>query len=370
MNIVRIKDITDIKSEGEKYNFRNKYCYAIHLNWFVPMNPGGLDDIPEGEEPTLEQKYGLLEKDYKTVEQMSDDSLESYFQEHSITYKRIDERLERYIDVIKSPMSRLNLDFYYTENDRSDINHTTPGIKRYRAYVAKFLLQDLVKYNYMDVTEPRKIKAPCPKKVAMLNYYAFDMVEDKVLQTLQMLQPESSGNTNTCETPVTNISKPTCSCQQSSNLINLIPSVDTTTCNLVRTYRQQMKKVMIESFTDLDFWRWFIYSTPTGESGAIAKIYNYTEALIKSGLSIFDRDGAKRLDLNNPCGCTGNQELMYANYQKDLNDILHAFELMKKGTESFETNISTITVALQKFATYYEYLQWEKMVISTDENWS
>ena len=131
-----------------------------------------------------------------------------------------------------------------------------------------------------------------------------------------------------------------------------------------------MKQVMFETFTDLEFWRWFIYGSPTGESGAVAGIYNYTEALIKSGLSIFDRNGAKKLDLNSPCRCVGNSETLFANYQKDLNDILYAFSLMKKGVESFEANISTITVALQKFATYYEYLQWEKMVISTDENWS
>lgn len=384
MNIVKIKDITSLKSKDELYDFRNKYCYCIQMKYLVPMNPGGLYDIPEEDEWTAEQKHGILREEYdkfegtadidalcETINEESVKANDNVDRQRTVTYRTLREVDMRYVDLVRSPMNKINVDFYYTENDRSNIKHDTPGLKRYRSYVAKFLLEEIKSRGGRDEEIPRPIKAPCPKKVSMLNYYAFDMTEDNTLLTLQMLQPETAIN-SACESIslMSNI-KSSCSCQQqSSGLATLsTPSVGSS-CNLVRSYRSLMKQVMIETFTDLEFWRWFIYGTPTGESGAVAKIYDYTEALIKSDLSIFDRSGAKKLDLNNPCGCVGRSEILFANYQKDLNDILYAFGLMKKGVESFEANISTITVALQKFATYYEYLQWEKMVISTDENWS
>lgn len=383
MNIVKIKDITSLKSEDGLYDFRNKYCYCIQMKYLVPMNPGGLYDVSEEDEWTIEQKHGILKEEYVKFEGSADiDALCKAINEESanandnekrqrvVTYRTLREVDMRYVDLVRSPMNKISVDFYYTENDRSNIKHETPGFKRYRSYVAKFLLNELKSRGYRDEEISRLIKAPCPKKVAMLNYYAFDMTEDNTLQTLQMLQPETAIK-SACESISFSNIKTSCSCQQqSAGLVTLsIPSVGSS-CSLVRSYRALMKQVMFETFTDLEFWRWFVYGTPTGESGAIAKIYDYTEALIKSGLSIFDRNGAKKLDLNSPCGCVGNSEALFANYQKDLNDILYAFGLMKEGAESFEANVSTITVALQKFATYYEYLQWEKMVINTDENWS
>ena len=383
MNIVKIKDITSLKSKDELYDFRNKYCYCIQMKYLVPMNPGGLYDTPEQDEWTDEQKCGILREEYDKFEGTADiDALCEAINEESakandrvdrqrtVTYRTLRDVDMRYIDLVRSPMNKISVDFYYTENNRSSIKHDAPGLKRYRSYVAKFFLEEIKSRGGHDEEIPRPIKAPCPKKVAMLNYYAFDMTEDNTLLTLQMLQPETTVG-STCESiSLKNSIKPTCSCQQSAGLVTLSNLSVGSSCNLVRNYRALMKQVMFETFTDLEFWRWFIYGTPTGESGAVAKIYDYTEALIKSGLSIFDRNGAKKLDLNSPCGCVGNSETMFANYQKDLNDILYAFSLMKEGAESFEANISTITVALQKFATYYEYLQWEKMVISTDENWS
>ena len=368
MNIVKIKDITSLKSEDELYDFRNKYCYCIQMRYLIPMNPGGLYDIPV-EEWTIEQKYGILKEEYVKFEKSTDvpalildifersanaNDVNGSEERRIIAYRTLKDGDMRYVDFVRSPMNKISVDFYYIENDRSNIKHEAPGLKRYRSYVAKFLLNEIKSRDSRDVETPRLIKAPCPKKVAMLNYYAFDMTEDNTLLTLQMLQPETTVG-STCESiSLKNSIKPTCSCQQSAGLVT----------------RALMKQVMFEAFTDLEFWRWFIYGTPTGESGVVAKIYDYTEALIKSGLSIFDRNGAKKLDLNSPCGCVGNSETLFANYQKDLNDILYAFSLMKEGVESFEANISTITVALQKFATFYEYLHWEKMVISTDENWS
>ena len=385
MNIVKIKDITSLKSEDELYDFRNKYCYCIQMKYLVPMNPGGLYDIPEGEEPTPEQKHGILKEEYVKFEKSTDvpalildifersanaNDVNGSEERRIISYRTLSDGDMRYVDFVRSPMNKISVDFYYIENDRSNIKHKAPGLKRYRSYVAKFLLNEIKSRDSRDVETPRLIKAPCPKKVAMLNYYAFDMTEDNTLLTLQMLQPETTVS-SACESiSLKNSIKPTCSCQQSAGLATLSNLSVGSSCNLVRNYRALMKQVMFETFTDLEFWRWFIYGTPTGESGAVEGIYNYTEALIKSGLSIFDRNGAKKLDLNSPCGCVGNSETLFANYQKDLNDILYAFSLMKEGAESFEANISTITVALQKFATYYEYLQWEKMVINTDENWS
>ena len=383
MNIVKIKDITSLKSKDELYDFRNKYCYCIQMKYLVPMNPGGLYDTPEQDEWTDEQKCGILKEEYVRFEGTADiDALCEAINEESakandrvdrqrtVTYRTLRDVDMRYIDLVRSPMNKISTDFYYTENNRSSIKHDAPGLKRYRSYVAKFFLEEIKSKGGRDEEIPRPIKAPCPKKVAMLNYYAFDMTEDNTLLTLQMLQPETTVG-STCESiSLKNSIKPTCSCQQSAGLVTLSNLSVGSSCNLVRNYRALMKQVMFETFTDLGFWRWFIYGTPTGESGAVAKIYDYTEALIKSGLSIFDRNGAKKLDLNSPCGCVGNSETMFTNYQKDLNDILYAFSLMKEGVKSFEANISTITVALQKFATYYEYLQWEEMVISTDENWS
>ena len=53
MNIVKIKDITSLESDDKRYDFRNKYCYCIQMKYLVPMNPGGLYDIPEGEHDVL-----------------------------------------------------------------------------------------------------------------------------------------------------------------------------------------------------------------------------------------------------------------------------------------------------------------------------
>ena len=391
MNIVKIKDITSLESDDKRYDFRNKYCYCIQMKYLVPMNPGGLYDIPV-EEWTIEQKCGILKEEYVKFEKSTDvpalildifersanaNDANGSEERRIIAYRTLKDGDMRYVDSVRSPMNKISVDFYYIENDRSNIKRgrsnikrEITGLKRYRSYVAKFLLEEIKSRGSRDVETPRLIKAPCPKKEAMLNYYASDMTEDNTLLTLQMLQPETTVS-SACESiSLKNSIKPTCSCQQSAGLVTLSNLSVGSSCNLVRNYRALMKQVMFETFTDLEFWRWFIYGTPTEESGAVGKIYDYTEALIKSGLSIFDRNGAKKLDLNNPCGCVGNSETLFANYQKDLNDILYAFSLMKEGAESFEANISTITVALQKFATYYEYLQWEKMVISTDENWS
>ena len=382
MNIVKIKDIKSLKSKDELYDFKNKYCYCIQMKYLVPMNPGGLYDAseePKAVEWTAEQKHGILKDEYAEFEKTLDiDALCEAINERSadtndkeerrrkVTYRTLSDEDKRYIDPIRSPMNRISIDFYYTENNR----YETRELKRYRAHVARFLLKEIESRERRDVEIPRLIKAPCPKKEVMLNYYVFDMAEDKTLQALQILQPETSSSV--CESiSLMSSIKSSCSCQQQgAGLVTLsTPSIGSS-CNLVRNYRTLMKQVMFETFTDLEFWRWFIYGSPTGESEAVLNIYNYTEALIRSGLSIFERNGAKRLDLNNPCGCVGSSEALFANYQKDLNNILYAFGLMKEGVKSFESNISTITVALQKFATYYEYLQWEKMVISTDENWS
>ena len=71
MNIVKIKDITSLKSEDELYDFRNKYCYCIQMKYLIPMNPGGLYDIPV-EEWTIEQKYGILKEEYVKFEKSTD----------------------------------------------------------------------------------------------------------------------------------------------------------------------------------------------------------------------------------------------------------------------------------------------------------
>lgn len=359
MNIVKIKNYKDVYGDNINYNYRDMYCYVIQMKYLVPIKKDK-DDV---------NTPGILTEDYIELERMiGENEFIDYANENHIAYHELHEQddIENVIDKNQSPMIHMDALYYYTENDKTKILNDNKGLKLYRAKVANFIL-NMTKKKDEQEGEPAPLDL-CPKRIKMLEYYGKYDMKDETSVILEILQPDMVNTTSVCETSVLLNPTPTCSCGQ-QNLSTISLGLNTgVSCNLLRGYRKEMKKLMTETFTDIDFWKKVVSASSVYQASAIALIYKYTDALIESGLSIFGR-GDKKLDLNTPCVCAGNRINLFDNYQNDLKDILKAFGYMKEGIHSIDANISFITVAMRKFATYYEYLQWTGFVIDTDENW-
>lgn len=378
MNIIKFKDTTiDVSSLTDEtqilyttlYNkyFRGKYCWTIQMTHCLPMKSIDVEDIPGvyADDYTLLERYGveeMLTRENELHEPLpkTDDGdlicvpLTSFI---------------KYISTQESP-AYSNTDYFIEMNKRFDGNGGLSAdlVRRYRAQVAACI------YNGIQCTALDL----CDKKQMMLEYYIYDMT-DNVTSALNVFKMSKQDKYKVTNSNGCGCGSPTVTTGVSMNVLNSVVSsgcgcagdtltslsslITSASCDAVKEYRRMMKSYMIETFGDLDFWK---YVTENYKL-AITRIVKYTRAVIDMGLSIFNTS-RKNLDLNYCCDrASGDMNTVYNNYLYDLKNIADVFELIE--SEDY-TRLSFIKSNLKIFTDYYEYMQWDdsNMILFPDDD--
>lgn len=218
MNVVKLKDI--IKPNDEFFNkyLKGKYAWWVHMRYIIPFELMGV------------QGYIACE------ENINDLFKPPFNAEFRDTY---DMDIIPYIDQEETNAAN-SVSLYKTQNRYApDADITAEEVKQFRTWLAS----EILKFDQDNLG--KQLNSMYSYKVtSMLEYYKNFMFDD-VVKKLNEIKPTTS----------VQIVNKSCGCG-SSDLTSLY-NERLETCDPLESYKYNIYNIMVETFSDIDFWTKF-----------------------------------------------------------------------------------------------------------------
>lgn len=309
--------------------FRNKYVYAIHWAYILPMiSDVDGKSIPVGNpfEPGDELNYvnaelenieisGLF-KFNELIQWMDEPDTINILQKGKIKYDYLNE---------------------FTPDD--DI--TIDELKHFRQWLASILLANvpmIEKWNSSNML------------VTMLTYYKQNL-NDTTTGILADFTRYMENNvlvsgTNIKNMPVNLASlglSSGCGCNGGVSGVGNITA--TSVCDPLQIYRNAIYNFMVETFSNIDYWM--------EQVEICVEMKKYLEGILKVGLPL----GSKIIDPYADCGCNTLDSDSQVRYRKMIEALIQSLTYIIEGNVSGNRNY--VATSFANWATYlYEYMYW------------
>lgn len=209
MNVIKFKDIIKDGDSQFNDNFKGKYTYWVKMQYAVPF-----DDLTVGEYTTYERGNETPAGSINTDE------------------------YQEYIDIAGTDAANSIDGFKLFNNYSTDSDITLDELKVFRRWLAQTLLGFDVEY-----TENQE---------HMLQYYANDMYDDTV-KWLNQFGGITTSYTDLYTTQKTGVPVG-CGCSGVSATLSNLYATNLTTCDPMSVYRKNIWSLMVDTFSEIDFW--------------------------------------------------------------------------------------------------------------------
>lgn len=240
MNIIKFKDEIS-GNEWFDTNLKGKYAYWIRMTWATPLEVTSLgqyieyeqDGVPAGDTPSDEWPFILT----STIEEL--------------------------VDTTETDAANTTTQFTLYNSYSTDSDITLDELKVFRRWLAETLLGFDTELNYDDNTKH------------MLQYYVADMYDDTVNWLTQFGKPEYSVSVLNNQ-----YQKPTgCGCSGVGQNLSSLYNTTLASCDPVGVYRKNIWKLMVDTFSNIEFWKQM--STPF-----LSEFKKYIDNILKAGLPL------------------------------------------------------------------------------------
>ena len=229
MNILKLKDVlmpeTLHMAEFFNNNLKGKYAYWVQMRYIFPLD-------------SLDYKTYIKYEQYDAVHFLGPDILphiDLYSEECCMV-----DFAQVYVDITTTEKINNVLEYTIANNYASDVDIDTKMLRKFRTWLATELLKfdTSVNGDYIGTyTE---------KQLYMLEYYKNCMYNDVIKQLLVVNQNNII--------PSNNFINSSCSCCNSNNSsANTINNIEI--CDPLSIYRMNMHNIMVETFSNLEFWK-------------------------------------------------------------------------------------------------------------------
>lgn len=296
MNIVKFHD-THIEND-DTFNgyFKGKYCYAPHMTWAVPFD-------------------NLTESEYTNLEVDGDISIVS-------TYINISDYAE-FIDEEATERANSVAKYVSFNNFVPDTDISLDDLKLFRRWLASTLLE-------MD----KDIKSYDEKITQMLTYYQMDMYDDVVKQL---------SNFRIVDNKIVFTNMSTCNC---TPVIGAQLSTESI-CDPIAQYRQAIYEFMVQTFSNIDFWKDL-------DVEFLQEFKAYIEGIIGYNLPLYISDYVSEFA---DCSCVNVANTAQELLQRILKNLATSLQYMIDNQVDGHKNF--IADSLREWSSkLYEKMQW------------
>jgi hypothetical protein len=277
MNIIKFKDniMPDEYAISEFFNkhLKGKYAYWIQMRYAIPLD-------------------SLDFNTYTIYEQMND------FNSQELDIEYIDLKnneldfVRAYIDMSETDNAN-NISYYkYCNNYITDIDIDINSLRNFRSWLASEILKFI---NTVD-TNTMTLSA---NQMHMLEYYKNGMYNDivKYLSVFGIDNIFTISNTSSC----------------CCNSIDPLITLNQNTCNALNIYTNNIHALMVQTFTDIEFWKRF-------NKEFIVTFKKYIDNIIKAGL-VISTDNIKETAFIK-CNCSNSSVNATNEMLKNLSEAL------------------------------------------------
>lgn len=317
MNIIKLKDIImPSECRFSKFfneNLKGKYAYWIQMRYIFPLN-------------SLDYKTYIKYEQFDDVDFVRLDTkphIDLYSEECNM-YNFVHD----YIDHDATEIANAISDFRTSNDYVADADVDTTKLRKFRTWLATEILA------FNTNVEGEYINDLDVNQLHMLEFYKNNMYND-IVKYLSVFGDDSKFSL------ISNQSTG-CSCCSGSTLYQLS---NISPCNALDTYKKNVHKLMVQTFSDVMFWCKF-------NKDFIAVFKKYIDNIIKTGLIV---SLSKNTNLYIQCNCndkTNNAyELMLRNLSEALNYIIN---------DDIKSHTNFIYDALYNWADQlYDNMSWE-----------
>ena len=273
MNIVKLNDIlmSENYSIAKLFNtqLKGKYAYWIKMRYIFPLS-------------------SLDYKTYIKYEQMTDIQLAgTNILPHIDLYSEeccMLEFAQRYIDASATEDANSICDFKLSNAYSTDYDVDINKLKSFRTWLASELL-------LMNTDENNQYMGKYTAlQTHMLEYYKNNMYND-IVKYLDIF-----GNSYTPS--FSNSLGTACACCSTSNTVNDLISIDT--CNALETYKKNIYAFMVDTFSDIEFWK-------ACNKSFLTLFKKYIDNIITINLTLQkDVETSYNVNLYATCNCSSN----------------------------------------------------------------
>lgn len=308
---------------------RNKYAYAIHWMYVMPMiSEVDGKSIPVGDpfNPGVEVNYVNAELETVEISQL---------------LKFVD--LREWMDQVRtlSVLQNDKIKYDYLNEFTPDDDITIDELKVFRTWLASILLANTPVVNNWPNSE---------MLITMLTYYKQNL-EDTTTGILAGFAKYMMENVLVAGTTVKGIQvnlaslgiSSGCGCSGGVQGVGNVAAV--TGCNPLQMYRNAIYNYMVETFSNVDYWM--------EQVEICVEMKKYLEGILKVGLPL----GSKIIDPYADCGCNTLDSDSQTRYRKMIEALIQSLTYIIEGKVSGNRNY--VATAFANWATYlYEYMYW------------
>lgn len=303
---------------------RNKYAYAIHWMYILPMVYAD-GDIPTGDpfNPGVELNYVNVERGSAVVEGLL----------------RFDD-LREWIDQVRtlSILQNDKIKYDYLNEFTPDDDITIEELKVFRTWLASILLANTPVVNNWN--NPDML-------VTMLAYYKQNL-EDATTKILSGFSNYMQDNVLVATTKDKPINLATLPLSAGCGCYGGVQGVGVTAvsgCDPLQLYRNAIYNYMVETFSNIKYWM--------DQVEICVEMKKYLEGILKVGLPL----GSKIIDPYADCGCNTLDADSQIRYRKMIEALIQSLTYIIEDKVSGNQNY--IITAFSNWATYlYEYMYW------------
>lgn len=334
MNIIKLKDVL-MPEENPKATFFNthlkgKYAWWVGMRYITPIVPEDIDQkVMPGSIGLGRAGYIKCEQDINNLLDPESEFHTQYIDTHDGDYNFLAE----YADINETDYINNIAMFVSQNNYKTDDDITTDELKKFRTWLAEELLK------FGQTISGERLESVYSNKVNhMLQYYAKNMTDDVVLGLIDF---------GAASVSILSTTTSKCGCVGSSNISSLY--TDTlTNCDPLEVYRKNIYKLMVETFSSIDFWL-----DRYGQSKAfIGEFKKYIDNILRVGLPLnIDILADSRFT---DCGCTQHVDSQGVKILTRLSEALgHIINESVDGHKNF------IASAFADWSKYlYESMYW------------
>lgn len=318
MNIIKLNDrIMPNECRFSQFfneELKGKYAYWIKMRYIFPLD-------------------SLDNRTYIKYEQMCEEDF-------------INEDIPQYIDIYSEECNMFNFAQNYVDHNYTELANSIVAYKTSNDYVAD---------PDIDISKLRKFRSWLAEEILkfysnndgeyigdldnnylhVLEYYKNNMYND-IIKYLSVFGSN---------TEMFNITKSDCGCCSNTSTISTLQLSNTLTCNAIDIYRKNIHNVMVQLFSDVNFWNKF-------HKDFIGLFKKYVDNIIKTGLIVSISD---KVNLYTVCNCSDKSNDSYVSILKNLSE---ALEYIKNDDVKNHNNF--IYDALYNWADkLYDYMFWE-----------
>lgn len=323
----RIMDIDEFCDYFNTY-LRNKFAYAIHWEYILPMNnpvDGKLYPVGNPFSPDDEISYVNMELG------IADPSSLFKFNDLAIWMDQV-----RTLDILQND----NIKFNYLNEFTPDNDITIDELKVFRSWLAGILLANTSMIDNWVNSD---------MLINMLTYYKQNLEDTTtgILKEFSYYMNDTvlvAGATQGNQINLATIgSHSGCGCFNSLQGVGNIAGVSG--CNPLQMYRNAIYNYMVETFSNVDYW--------TAQVEICVEMKKYLEGILKVGLPL----GSMIIDQYADCGCGTLDSNSQLRYRRMIEALIQSITYIIEG--KVVGNKNYIATSFANWATYlYENMYW------------